>query len=325
MNTPDRPRIVVLDGFTLNPGDLTWEPLRALGDCVIHDRTPRTEIVARARGAGIVLTNKCPLDRATIGLLPDLRYIGVLATGVNVVDTDAAAERGIPVTNVPGYGTASVAQHTFALLLELTQRTGHHAAGVRDGRWGSQPDFCYWDFPLIELAGRTLGIVGYGSIGRSVAAIGRAFGMNIIAAARTPRSDDGVRFVDMEELFATSDVVTLHCPLTPETKGLIDAARIARMKPTAFLINTGRGPLVVEQDLADALDAGRIAGAALDVLSVEPPPRDNPLLTAKNCLITPHLAWATHEARSRLMDTVLANIRAFLGGTLQNVVNGVRP
>jgi glycerate dehydrogenase len=294
-----------------------------MGDCAIYDRTPVPDIVARASDADVVLTNKCPLDAATIGQLPALRYIGVLATGCNVVDAVAAAARRIPVTNVPGYGTASVAQHVFALLLELTQRTGHHAATVHGGRWSASADFCYWDFPLVELAGRTLGVVGYGEIGRAVAAIGRAFGMDVIVATRTSRTADGVRFVGLDELFATADVVTLHCPLTPETQGMVNAARIAQMKPGAFLINTGRGPLVVEQDLADALNAGRIAGAGLDVLSAEPPPRSNPLLTAKHCLITPHLAWATHAARSRLMDTVLANLRAFVAGRLQNVVNGV--
>ena len=323
MNAHARPRIVVLDGFTLNPGDLTWDPLRELGECMIYDRTPPDHVVTRAADADIVFTNKCPLDGATLGRLPHLRYIGVLATGFNVVDTATAAARKIPVTNVPGYGTASVAQHVFALLLELAQRTGHHAATAGAGRWSASADFCYWDFPLTELAGRTLGIVGFGEIGRAVAAIARAFGMNVIATTRTPRTADDVRFVEMDELFSAADVVTLHCPLTPETQGLIHAARLARMKPTAFLINTGRGPLVVEQDLADALNAGRLAGAGLDVLSAEPPPRENPLLTAKNCLITPHIAWATRAARSRLMDAAVANLSAFLAGKFQNVVNVV--
>ena len=324
MNAPAHPRIVVLDGFTLNPGDLSWDAMRALGECTIHDRTPLTEIVARAGDADIVLTNKCPLDAATIARLPRLRYIGVLATGCNVVDIAAAAARGIPVTNVPGYGTASVAQHVFALLLELAQRAGHHAATVREGRWSAAADFCYWDFPLVELAGLTLGIVGFGEIGRAVAMIARAFGMNVIAATRTPRIEPCVRFLEMDELFSAADVVTLHCPLTPETQGMVHASRLARMKPGAFLINTGRGPLIVEQDLAEALNAGRLAGAGLDVLSSEPPSRDNPLLTARNCLITPHIAWATRAARARLMDTALANLSAFLGGGFQNVINGVR-
>ena len=316
-----RPRIVVLDGHTLNPGDLDWRSVEALGDLTVHVRSEDAEIIPRAAGAEILLTNKTPVTAETIAALPALRCIGVLATGTNVVDTAAAAARGIPVCNVPGYGTASVAQHVFALLLELTQRTGHHGQTVRDGRWSACPDFCYWDFPLVELAGRTLGIVGCGSIGEAVARIGLAFGMKIIASARRPRSADGVEFLETGEIFRRADVVTLHCPLTEETRGLVNAARIATMKPGAFLINTGRGPLVVEQDLADALNAGRIAGAALDVLSTEPPPAGNPLFTASNCIITPHIAWATHASRARLMETVAENIRAFLAGTPQNVVN----
>ena len=290
---------------------------------MVYDRTAPDHVVTRAVDADVVFTNKCPLGAMTIERLPRLSYVGVLATGFNVVDVASAAARRIPVTNVPGYGTASVAQHVFALLLELAQRAGHHAATVSEGRWSASSDFCYWDFPLTELAGRTLGIVGFGEIGRAVAAIARAFGMNVVAVSRTPRIAEGIRFVEMDELFSTADVVTLHCPLTPETQGLIHATRLAKMKPTALLINTGRGPLVVEQDLADALNSGRIAGAGLDVLSVEPPPRTNPLLTAKNCLITPHIAWATRAARARLMDTAVANLRAFLAGKYQNVINGV--
>jgi glycerate dehydrogenase len=325
MNTPaagtHRPRIVVLDGHTLNPGDLDWRAIEALGTLTVHARSSAAEIVARASDADILLTNKTPVTAETIAALPKLRCIGVLATGYNVVDTAAANARGIPVCNVPGYGTASVAQHVFALLLELTQQTGHHAQTVREGRWNACPDFCYWDFPLVELAGRTLGIVGYGNIGKAVARIGAAFGMKIIASARRPCSADGVEFVFTEEIFRRADVITLHCPLTDETRGLVNTACIATMKPTAFLINTGRGPLVVEQDLADALNAGRIAGAGLDVLSTEPPPSGNPLFVAKNCIITPHIAWATHASRARLMDVVAANLRAFLDGKPRNVVN----
>ncbi len=321
MNPANRTRIVVLDGHTLNPGDLDWNGVAALGELTVHDRSSGAEIVARADGAEIVLTNKTPVTAETIAALPKLRFIGVLATGYNVVDTAAARARGIPVCNVPGYGTTSVAQHVFALLLELTQRTGHHAQTVSDGRWSACPDFCYWDFPLVELAGRTLGIVGYGSIGAAVARIGAAFGMKVIASARSPRSVDGVEFVSTDEVFRRADVITLHCPLTDETRGLVNAARIATMKPGAFLINTGRGPLVVEQDLADALNAGRIAGAGLDVLSTEPPPPGNPLFRPKTCIITPHIAWATHASRARLMDVVVANIRAFLADAPQNVVN----
>jgi glycerate dehydrogenase len=316
-----RPRIVVLDGFTLNPGDLDWAPLQALGECAIHDRTPAGEVAARAAGAEIVLTNKAVVSAETIARLPKLRYLGVLATGYNVVDVAAARARGIPVCNVPGYGTPAVAQHVFALILELATRTGHHAQTVRAGRWSACPDFCYWDFPLIELAGRTLGIVGYGSIGEAVARIGQAFGMKILASVRRPRTVAGVEFVSTDEIFRRADVVTLHCPLTDDTKGLVNAARLATMKPTAFLINTGRGPLIVEQDLADALNAGRIAGAGLDVLSVEPPSAGNPLPAARNCLITPHIAWATREARLRLLDEVVKNLRAFLAGSPRNVVN----
>jgi len=316
-----RPRIVVLDGFTLNPGDLDWRELAALGELTVHERTGAAQVVERATGAEIVLTNKTPISAEAMAQLPGVRCIGVLATGHNVVDTAAAKGRGIPVCNVPGYGTASVAQHVWALLLELTQRAGHHAASVRDGRWSASPDFCYWDFPLIELAGLTLGIVGYGEIGRAVARIGRAFGMEVVATTRTARPGTDVPLISLDELFARADVITLHCPLTPETQGMVNAARLASMKPTAFLINTSRGPLVVEADLAAALNAGKIAGTALDVLAVEPPSSDNPLLTARNCLITPHIAWATHAARARLMAVVVANVKAFLDGRPANVVN----
>jgi glycerate dehydrogenase len=316
------PRIVVLDGYTLNPGDLDWEPLRALGECAIFDRTPAEAVLERAAGASAVLTNKTPLPRTMIESLPELRYIGVLATGYNIVDTAAASAHDVAVTNVPGYGTASVAQHVFALLLELTQHAGHHAQTVREGRWCASPDFCYWDTPLVELAGRTLGVIGYGSIGEAVARIARAFEMKVIAATRRPRTDvPGVEFLAINDVFCRADVVTLHCPLMPETQGLVNAARLALMKPDAFLINTGRGSLVVEQDLADALNASRLAGAGLDVLSAEPPTSKNPLLSAKNCLITPHIAWATHAARERLLGVVVENLSAFFAGTPQNVVN----
>jgi glycerate dehydrogenase len=316
-----RPRIVVLDGYTLNPGDLDWEPLRALGECAIFDRTPAEAVLERAAGASAVLTNKTPLPRTMIESLPELRYIGVLATGYNIVDTAAASAHGVAVTNVPGYGTASVAQHVFALLLELTQHVGHHAQTVREGRWSASPDFCYWDTPLVELAGRTLGVIGYGGIGEAVARIALAFEMKVIAATRRPRTDvPGVEFLAIDDVFCRADVVTLHCPLTPETQGLVNAARLALMKADAFLINTGRGSLVVEQDLADALNASRLAGAGLDVLSTEPPTSKNPLLSAKNCLITPHIAWATRAARERLLGVVVENLRAFFAGTPQNVV-----
>lgn len=316
------PKIVVLDGYTLNPGDLDWCALEKIGELTVYDRTPIDVTVERASGAEILLTNKAPVSAATIERLPELRYIGVLATGHNIVDIAAARAREIVVANVPGYGTPSVAQHVFALILELAQRTGHHAQTVREGRWSASRDFCYWDFPLMELAGRTLGIIGYGAIGRAVAEIGRAFGMKVIASTRTVRTAEGVEFLPVDDVFRRADVVTLHCPLTPETQGLVNAARLAEMKADAFLINTGRGPLVVERDLAEALGAGRIAGAGLDVLSVEPPPPDHPLLKSKNCLITPHIAWATRGARLRLMATTVENVRAFLAGSPVNVVGG---
>lgn len=316
--------IVVLDGYTLNPGDLSWDELKALGPCEIFDRTSPGEVAARAANAEIVITNKAILHRAQIEAMPKLKYIGVTATGYNVVDIEAAKERGIVVCNVPLYGTRSVAQHAFALLLELTQHVGHHAQSVRDRRWVSSVDWCYWDKPLIELDGLTMGIVGYGRIGQATARLAEAFGMKVLTTPSStgkPREPQ-VGVVSLDQLFSESDVVSLHCPLTPETKHLVNASRLARMKPTAFLVNTSRGPLIDETALAEALNSGRIASAALDVLSTEPPPADNPLLTAKNCLITPHNAWAMRAARARLMKTSVDNVRAFLAGTPQNVVGG---
>lgn len=320
-------KIVVLDGYTLNPGDLNWDTLKQLGDCAIYDRTPPSEIVERAGNAEVVLTNKTLLTRDTITALPKLKYIGVLATGYNVVDTAAAKERNLPVTNVPDYGTPSVAQHTFALLLELTQHAGHHSQTVRDSRWTRSPDFCYWDFPLIELHGLTFGIIGFGKIGRAVAKLADAFGMRVLVHSRSRAVDLTTEFtlVGLDELLSRSDVVSLHCPLTPDNKEFINAARLSQMKPTAFLLNTSRGPLLDEQAVAEALNTGRIAGAALDVLSIEPPRADNPLLTARNCLVTPHLAWATRAARARLMDVAVENVRSFIAERPRNVVNGVIP
>lgn len=316
--------IVVLDGHTLNPGDLSWAGLEALGECTVCDRTAPELTVERCRDAEAVLTNKVVLGRAELAQLPRLRYIGVLATGYNIVDVAAARERGIVVANIPAYGTRSVAQTTFAHLLELTQHVGHHAQTVRDGRWTQSKDFCYWDFPLVELEGLTLGLVGFGRIGRAVAEVALAFGMKVLAHTRSggPGEVAGVTMTDLETVFRKSDVVSLHCPLTTENKGLVNAARLSLMKPTAFLINTSRGPLVNEADLAAALNAGQIAGAGLDVLAIEPPRPDNPLLTAKNCLITPHIAWATAAARRRLMDIAINNLRAFIAGTPVNQVNG---
>ena len=315
-------QIVYLDCFTVNPGDLDWEPLRALGDCVLYDRTPPEQVIPRAAESRIVLVNKIVLDGPTIRALPQLRYIGVTATGYNIVDVEAAKERNIVVTNVPTYGTRSVVQMTFALLLELTQHVGHHAQTVREGRWSASPDFCCWDRPLIELSGLTMGIVGLGRIGAEVGRVAQAFGMETIAASArgTQHSRAGVKTVSLDELFATSDVVSLHCPLTPETQKLVNAKRLASMKPTALLINTSRGGLVADQDLADALNRGQIAGAAVDVLSQEPPPMTNPLISARNCYITPHIAWATRAARSRLLQVTVENIRAYLAGTPVNRV-----
>ena len=314
--------IVVLDGFTLNPGDLSWDELESLGTCRIYDRTPPAEVVNRAAGAEIVLTNKVVMGRLEIEQLTALKYLGVTATGTNVVDLEAARERGIAVTNVPAYGTRSVAQATIALLLELTQRAGHHSQSVREGVWTRSLDWCYWDGPLIELDGLTMGVVGFGRIGRAVGELALAFGMKVIAATQTPRSlPPWARAVGLQELFSESDVVSLHCPLTPQTRHLVNAERLGWMRSSSFLLNTSRGGLVDEPALAEALNTGRIAGAGLDVLSVEPPPASHPLLQARNCLITPHQAWATRAARARLLRIVIENVRAFLEGKPQNVVN----
>jgi glycerate dehydrogenase len=300
---------------------LSWDELESLGLCDIHDRTPPADVLSRAAGAEILLTNKTPLTRQNIESLTALRYIGILATGTNVVDLAAALHHQITVTNVPAYGTKSVAQTTIALLLELTQNVGHHAQTVRAGRWSSSVDWCYWDRPLIELDGLTLGIIGFGRIGRAVAELAAAFGMNVLAYSATPKpAAPFVQWADLDSLFRQSDVITLHCPLTPQTRSLVNAERLALMKPTAFLLNTSRGGLVDEQAQADALNAGRLAGAGLDVLGTEPPSAANPLLQAKYCLITPHLAWATRAARSRLLKIAVANLRAFLDGKPQNVV-----
>jgi glycerate dehydrogenase len=318
----NRPFTVVLDGFTLNPGDLSWDGLAEFGAFAVYDRTAPGRVLERSLGARILLTNKTILDRDAIDALPELACIGVMATGYNVVDLGAADERGIPVTNVPDYSSDSVTEMTFALLLELVRHVGLHSDSVHSGEWSGSPDFSYWKTPLGELHGGTMGIVGYGRIGRKVAAVARAFGMKVLAFDIQAAADDSeVRFTGLDDLFRESDVVTLHCPLTPETEGMVNRKRLALMKREAYLINTGRGPLVNERDLAEALDSGRIAGAALDVLGKEPPEIDSPLLTARNCIITPHIAWAALPARKRLMDTVTGNIRAFLAGAPVNVVN----
>jgi glycerate dehydrogenase len=315
--------IVVLDGYTLNPGDLGWDGLEKIGPTVVYDRTPKELILERAAGAHAVLVNKVALDGDTLRALPHLRYIGVLATGYDKIDIATARELGITVTNVPTYGTDSVAQLTVALLLELCHRVGLHSDAVRTGAWSNSKDFCFWLSPLVEISGKTLGVVGFGRIGRRVAEIARALGMQILAtdSSAGPTEQPDFRSASLDELLGTADVVTLHCPLTPKTLRLMDARRIALMKTTAFLINTSRGALIADQDLADALNHDRLAGAGLDVLSIEPPPLKNPLLTAKNCIITPHLAWATREARSRLLKAVADNLAEFEAGRPQNVVN----
>lgn len=317
-------KIVVLDGYTLNPGDLSWDELSSMGECEIFDRTPGGQTIERAKNAEIILTNKTVIDGKIINVLEKLRYIGVLATGYNVVDVAAARERGILVANVPSYGTSSVAQMTFAIILELANRVGHHSETVRNGRWCKSKDFCYWDHPLVELEGLTIGIVGFGRIGQSVAKIAQGFGMKVLASSRSMKTPPfaGVTMSDLDTVIRKSDIVSLHCPLTDDNKGFINTQRLSVMKPGAFLINTSRGLLVDEKALADALDSGIIAGAGLDVLSVEPPKPDNPLLSAKNCFITPHIAWATYAARERLMKIAIDNVRSFIEGKPKNIVKG---
>lgn len=323
-------KIVILDGYAENPGDLSWEGFEKLGELTVYDRTPREdveEILRRIGDAEIICTNKTLIGREVIERAPKLRYIGVLATGYNVVDVDAAAERGIPVTNIPSYGTAAVAQHVMALLLEICNRTGHHSQAVHEGRWQRSEDFCFWDYPLMELAGKTMGIIGYGHIGKAAARLAGAFGMKVIACRRPGHSvlenvqDDGVSMVTIEELFERADVISVHCPLFPETEGLICRENISKMKNGVIIINTARGPIVQEKDLAEALNSGKVYAAGVDVVSTEPIRDDNPLLTARNCFITPHIAWASRESRQRLMDTAVDNLRAFLAGEPVNVVN----
>jgi glycerate dehydrogenase len=317
-------KIVVLDGYTLNPGDLSWDNLNQLGEVTVYDRTPADLIVERSKDAQVLLTNKTSLDAATINRLPNLKYIGVLATGYNIIDTAVCKDKGVVVSNVPGYGTAAVGQFVFALLLELCLHVQKHSDAVRDGKWAKSADFSFWDYPLIELAGKTLGIIGFGTIGQKVADIAAAFDMNVIAYSRT-QTDQSHRkhfmWVQLDELLRLSDMISIHCPLTPETKGLINTENLLKMKPSAFLVNTSRGPIVNDADLANALNSDVIAGAGIDVLSKEPPEADNPLFTAKNCIITPHIAWAAIEARARLMDAVVNNLKAFINNEPVNVVN----
>lgn len=319
-------KIVVLDGYTENPGDLSWGRLEELGEFIVYDRSSLTdedEAIARIGEAEIVITNKTPITKRVLDSCPSIRYIGVLATGYNVVDYAYAAKKGIPVTNVPGYGTDTVAQFTFALLLEICHHVAHHSEAVHAGRWEQSPDFCFCDYPQIELAGKTIGIIGFGRIGQKVGTIAKAFGMKVLA--HSPHEYESGKsigtYVNLDTLLAESDVISLHCPLFPETEGIINQATIAKMKDGVILLNNGRGPLVVEQDLADALNSGKIQAAAVDVVSAEPIKGDNPLLTAKNCFITPHIAWATKEARQRIMDCAVNNVKAFLAGVPENVVN----
>lgn len=317
-------KITVLDGYGLNPGDLSWEELKKLGDLTVYDRTAPSETIERSAGSEILITNKTIIDRGIIEKLPDLRYIGVLATGYNVVDITAAREKGITVTNIPSYSTASVAQMVFSLLLAITNGVEHFTADNRAGRWSRNADFCYWDSPLMELAGKTFGIVGFGNIGSKVAGIALALGMKVMA--QTSKSQEELptgieKATGLEHLLKECDVISLHCPLTESTKHIINATTLAMMKPSAILINTGRGPLVDEIALAAALNSGALRGAGVDVLSCEPPSIDNPLLYARNCYTTPHIGWATTEARQRLMDIAVANVANFLNGTPTNVVN----
>lgn len=316
-------KIVVLDGYTLNPGDLSWDALAALGETAVYDRTPADEILARIGDADAIYTNKTPLTRETIQACPNLKFIGVLATGYNVVDVAAAKERGIPVCNVPTYGTAAVGQFAIAMLLEICHHVAHHSQAVHEGRWSGNIDWCFWDYPLVELEGKTMGVVGFGRIGQRTGEIAKALGMRVLAYDSYP-NDAGRAigtYVELDTLLKESDVISLHCPLFPETKGIINAASIAKMKNGVILLNNSRGPLIVEQDLADALNSGKVYAAGLDVVSEEPISPNNPLLSAKNCFITPHISWAPKESRARLMNIAVDNLSNWMNGKPTNVVN----
>lgn len=318
-------KLVILDGYAVNPGDLDWSPLRRFGELTVYDRTAPEEIVPRIGDAEVIFTNKTPITAATLDACPSLRLVGVLATGYNVVDCEAAAARGVAVCNVPAYSTDAVAQATFALLLEICNHVGAHSESVHAGDWERSRDFCYWNYPLIELSGKTLGIIGFGRIGKAVGRIARAMNLRVLACG-SRETDEGraiATYTDLPTLLAQSDIVSLHCPLFPETKGIIDRKAIVQMKPGAILLNLSRGQLIIEQDVADALNSGRLAAAGMDVVSREPISGDNPLLTAKNCFLTPHIAWASLEARGRIIEISAENVRAFAEGAPQNVVNGV--
>lgn len=312
-------KIVILDGYTENPGDLSWEKFEGLGELTVYDRTPKEEIIKRIGNAEIVIINKTPIDRQTMDACAGIKYIGVLATGYNVVDVIAAKEKGIYVTNIPTYGTAAVAQMAIALLLEICHHTSHHSDAVYEGRWTQSADWCFWDYPLIELADKTMGIIGYGRIGQNTGRIAKALGMKVIAYDTFVKAEESV---DLDTLLRDSDVIALHCPLFPATEGIINKDSIAKMKDGVIILNNSRGPLIVERDLADALNSGKVYAAGLDVVSTEPIKADNPLLHAKNCLITPHISWAPKESRKRLMDIAFDNLEKFSKGTPINVVNG---
>lgn len=317
-------KLVVLDGYTLNPGDLSWEELEKLGDLTVYERTPEDKIVERIGDAEIVFTNKTPLPREVLSKVPNVKYIGVLATGYNIVDIEAAKELGITVTNIPTYGTDSVAQMVFAHLLEICHHVAAHSDAVKNGEWTNNVDWCFWKYPLIELAGKTMGIIGYGRIGQAVGRVAQAFGMKVLANDKYPNKDlesDTLKYVELDELLANSDVISLHCPLFEENKGMINKDSIAKMKDGVIIINTSRGPLIVEDDLAEALNSGKVYAAGLDVVSTEPIKADNPLLKAKNIFLTPHIAWAPKESRQRLMDIAVNNLKQFLEGSPVNVVN----
>lgn len=317
-------KIVILDAYTSNPGDLSWEKFEKLGELTVYDRTSHDEIIERCKDADIILDNKVILDDETISQLPKLKYIGILATGFNIVDIESAKRHGIAVCNVPTYSTSAVAQLTFALILEIYNRVSVHNDAVHSSEWSSCKDFCFQKTPLIELAGKTIGIIGFGKIGYEVAKIADAFGMNILCNVHNPKPQPGFKnfkFVSLDELAKESDIISFHCPLTNETKGIVNNDFIAKMKKNSIIINTARGPIIDEQALADALNGEKIAGAAVDVLSCEPPKKDNPLLNCKNCIITPHIAWAGYETRVRLLDVVYDNLKSFLNGNPVNVVN----
>jgi glycerate dehydrogenase len=316
-------KIVILDGYTENPGDLSWDGFEKLGELTVYDRTPREKIIERIGKAEAVIVNKTPIDKATIEACPNVQYIGVLATGYNVVDVNAAKEKGIAVCNIPTYGTDAVAQFAIALLLEVCHHVAHHSQAVHEGRWENNADWCFWDYPLIELAGKTMGIIGFGRIGQATGRIAKALGMKVIAYDEHANDSGAMiaEYVSLDELFAQSDIITLHCPLFPATEGIINKKNIAKMKDGVIIINNSRGQLIHEADLAEALNSGKVYAAGLDVVSSEPIKGDNPLLKAKNCIITPHISWAPKESRKRLMDIAVNNLAAFIDGNPINVVN----